>query len=80
MLLIGLGALALTVCAVLGGYAAQAKGRSRSEGHVFGLLLGPLGILIVAMLPTLEIKRPVPGQPSGQPQISWWGRLLGDDR
>lgn len=36
-----------------GSYVATAKGRSFYEGAAFGLVLGPLGILIVALLPTI---------------------------
>src|SRR5262249_30419438 len=35
----------------LGAYAAAQKGRPRAEGATLGLLFGPLGCLIVALLP-----------------------------
>jgi hypothetical protein len=41
---------------VAGAYTANEKGRSLGEGAVFGVLFGPLGLLIVACLPTVERK------------------------
>ena len=37
-----------------GGYVAIAKNRPPLEGAVFGALLGPIGVLVEVMLPTLE--------------------------
>lgn len=36
---------------LLGAYVAAQKGREPAEGAVFGALLGPVGLLIVALLP-----------------------------
>ncbi len=38
-------------CGAFGYYVARAKGRPGSEGVLFGLLLGPLGLLLVVLLP-----------------------------
>lgn len=38
-------------CGGMGGYVAHAKDRAPAEGAVFGLLLGPLGVLVEALLP-----------------------------
>ncbi|MGO9471412.1 MAG: hypothetical protein ACLQIB_06975 [Isosphaeraceae bacterium] len=38
--------------AMVGCYVAYEKGRSQMEGFILGLLFGPLGLLIVACLPT----------------------------
>jgi hypothetical protein len=69
MLAIVLGLIGLMICGWLGSYAASAKGRSGSEGWLFGCLLGPFGILIVAMLPTLEVTQRRP--PMEQSPISF---------
>jgi len=37
-----------------GSYVAEQKGRTEREGIIFGILLGPIGLLIVASLPTKE--------------------------
>jgi hypothetical protein len=42
----------ILLCSLLGVYIAGQKGRSTIEGFVFGLLLGPIGLIIVACLPT----------------------------
>jgi len=39
---------------VAGSYVAGQKGRNEREGIIFGILLGPIGLLIVASLPTNE--------------------------
>jgi len=50
---IGIGiAVYLFISSILGCYVAYEKGRSQTEGFIFGLLFGPLGLLIVACLPT----------------------------
>jgi hypothetical protein len=43
----------------LGVYIAKAKNRPTNEGWLFGLLLGPLGWLILCLLPTLDHDRSV---------------------
>lgn len=39
-----------------GAYVANQKGRSEGEGMIFGALLGPIGLLIVAILPPAAPK------------------------
>lgn len=46
------------ICGFVGAYVSNEKGRPTSEGVVFGLLLGPIGILIAAVLPTLIVQSP----------------------
>jgi hypothetical protein len=49
-------AIGLPLCAVMGivgRYIAAEKGRPSTEGLLFGLLLGPFGVLIEALLPTV---------------------------
>ena len=44
-------------CGLLfGQYVADQKGRSALEGFLFGFLLGPLGLIIVACLPTMTAE------------------------
>lgn len=42
--------IAAVVCGVIGGFIGQAKGRRRS-GYLLGLLFGPIGLIVVAVLP-----------------------------
>jgi hypothetical protein len=63
-------AIAVILIGVLGSYVAGAKGRSGSEGFFLGLLLGPIGLIIVALLPTVTppkqpVARPVPRYAGG---------------
>jgi hypothetical protein len=51
-------AIGACVLAYVGAYLARAKGREPAEGAMLGLLLGPLGCLIVVLLPTVEMVRP----------------------
>ena len=44
-------AVHLLVCASFGAYACLRKGRLWFEGFVFGLLLGPMGVVAAACLP-----------------------------
>lgn len=46
--------VSIVICAGVGAYVAEAKNRPTGEGVALGSLLGPLGVLIVALLPTLE--------------------------
>jgi hypothetical protein len=48
----------LLVCGGFGAYVAHQKGRSRLEGFLFGLILGPIGVVAVGTLPTLERTAP----------------------
>lgn len=41
------------VFGVMGSYVADTKGRASGEGFIFGFLLGPIGILIVVLLPSV---------------------------
>ncbi len=45
----------ILLCSFLGVYIAGQKGRSPIEGFLFGLLLGPIGLIIVACLPTRTV-------------------------
>ena len=40
----------------LGAYVAAQEGRPRAEGAALGLLFGPLGCLVVALLPLLGFR------------------------
>lgn len=42
----------LFIMGIIGVVVARAKNRSDAEGFWFGLLLGPLGLVIVALLPS----------------------------
>jgi hypothetical protein len=44
----------LLVCGGFGAYVADQKGRSGLEGFLFGLILGPIGIVAIGTMPTLE--------------------------
>jgi hypothetical protein len=44
----------LLVCGGFGAYVAVEKGRSGLEGFLFGLILGPIGVVAVGTLPTVE--------------------------
>ena len=44
----------LLVCGGFGAYAARQKGRSGLKGFLFGLILGPIGVVAVGTLPPLE--------------------------
>ena len=57
VVIFGFGLLAsAAVCGGLGAYVAITKERSAAEGAMFGGLLGPVGVLIVAMLPNGQPK------------------------
>ncbi len=49
----------LAVSAIAGAYVASEAGRPTAEGVIFGLLFGPLGLIVVALLPPVENSRPV---------------------
>ena len=44
----------------LGNYISRAKGRGGAEGIVFGVALGPLGLLLLVLMPTANKPEPVP--------------------
>lgn len=52
-------------CMVAGVYVADAKSRSTTEGFFFGILFGPIGVLIVACLPmgTVGVVAPFTPKP-----------------
>jgi hypothetical protein len=52
------------LCSCLGVYVASQKGRPLVEGVVFGMLLGPFGVLIIACLPTLDVEAAAPDPPA----------------
>ncbi len=44
------------ICGAFGGYIAGAKRRPAAEGFAFGVLLGPVGLLLLALLPTGDVR------------------------
>ena len=42
-----------SICAGLGVWIASAKRRSEAEGCLLGCLLGPFGVLLEALMPTV---------------------------
>jgi hypothetical protein len=59
MVIIALGVYAL-LCAGAGMAVASEKHRGIGEGFLYGLLFGPIGVLIVACLPTGVALAPIP--------------------
>ena len=54
-----LGLIWMLLWGGFGVYMAQQKGRSEGAGVVFGVLLGPLGLLLLALLPPpLKVQLP----------------------
>jgi hypothetical protein len=52
----------IAVCLCFGGYgacAARWRGRLRYEGFLWGFIFGPLGVLLIALMP----RRPEPSEP-----------------
>lgn len=56
----GLIFILLLTFGACGSYIAETKNRSQMEGVVFGVLFGPLGLIIVACLPTLTPRFDTP--------------------
>ena len=55
------------ICAILGQFLAEPKGRG-TEGAVFGFLLGPIGCIIAAMMePATGMRRDVSGAVAPSP-------------
>jgi hypothetical protein len=44
--------LYLLLCGALGAYASTEHGRAATEGFWFGVLMGPLGVVAAACMPT----------------------------
>lgn len=84
-MLIVITALIYVFCfGLFGAYVADAKNRSPFEGVFFALLFGPLGLILVASLPTLEPPvEPTGSAPSDDPSRRYsdaeWARKLSDD-
>jgi hypothetical protein len=52
------------VLGFIGAYVADQKGRSGGEGFLLSILLGPIGILIEAVLPTIQKPQSRPSAPA----------------
>lgn len=50
------------ICAILGRYVSSQKHRSPSEGALLGFALGPLGVIVAALLPTVEPPKKKPAR------------------
>jgi hypothetical protein len=70
--------LAWTGLVGLGAYVAAQKGRPRAEGALLGLLFGPLGCLVVALLPEPP-HGPGPSRPDPPESPPWPGPPSEDD-
>ena len=55
-ILITIAAVQSAVCGALGAYVSTAKNRNAAEGLILGVLLGVIGVLIAALLPTVTDK------------------------
>jgi hypothetical protein len=64
-MLILAGVVVVFVFSVLGGWVAGEKNRSVGEGIFLGVLFGPFGVLIEALLPTLA----APAAPASPPPV-----------
>jgi hypothetical protein len=47
-----------------GAYIASQKGRAEGEGMAFGFFLGPIGLLIIAILPDVAKSGETPEKPA----------------
>lgn len=58
------------VFGMMGSYVADTKGRPSGEGFIFGFMLGPIGILIVVLLPSVAkpTSRAVATHPEATPE------------
>ncbi len=66
----------IAACAILGRYVSTTKHRPEIEGVVFGALLGPIGVLIAAVLPNREATRPA----TTRVEASWHAKLTPAER
>jgi hypothetical protein len=53
----------------LGYYVAAQKGRPEAEGLLLGFLFGPLGVLLVALLPSKSTRRH--GRAGRRDRVAW---------
>ncbi len=60
------GAIYLLICGISGLVVATEKNRSEGEGFVYGLLFGPIGVLIEACLATRPSRPVDPGPSAGE--------------
>ena len=75
----------LIISAFIGRYIAKEKGRDTSEGFLFGLLGGVIGLVIVAVLPNKSkiIKPKVNNEPPSERDIQkakdndFFSRIIG---
>ena len=62
------------IFACFGGYVANQKGRDVGEGIMLGLLFGPLGVVVVALLPSKAKSAQDPTMPTGKMACSFCGQ------
>jgi hypothetical protein len=62
------GILYVLIFGGLGSYVANEKHRHWAEGFVFGALMGPLGVIAAACMPTVAIERMPPRRPREEEQ------------
>jgi hypothetical protein len=55
---------------MLGVYVAIEKNRPWGEGLILGALFGPLGVIVIALLPTLAIEAEKPAKPLSADQFA----------
>lgn len=55
-----IGSMLAIVCSFVAAWVAGEKGRPGREGAMLGFWLGPLGLLVEALLPTIEKPKPKP--------------------
>lgn len=73
MAIIGIGAY-FVVMGFFGVYVADKKGRGATEGFLFSVLLGPLGLIILGLLP--NIQKPVESQADISPKIEHFSKRM----
>jgi hypothetical protein len=65
------------VCGFWGQYVAGVRNRSEMEGFFLGLTLGPIGVVVVACLPTIAVPNAAPTNPPA-PEANAWDFFGGD--